>query len=124
MLKTAPPTRLLDLRRAHYASFADYDPSETVLRHAWTFFTEQPQATWYDGRSFVAGIYAMPSAGPNTWAFGYFETEPQCDPDEFTAEWNALRAQYPGAWVGPILGSTFLPYRVVTEDSGAPYFPG
>ena len=48
MLNTAPPTRLLDLRRAHYAYFADYDPSETVLRHAWTFFTEQPQAQWYN----------------------------------------------------------------------------
>lgn len=124
MLNTAPPTRLLDLRRAHYASFADYDPSETVLRHAWTFFTEQPQPQWYNGQTFVAGIYAFPSAGPSTWAFGYFETEPNPDPNVFAAEWAALRTQYPGAWVGPMLGSTFLPYRVVTEDSGAPYFPG
>lgn len=124
MIEPIPPRRLRELRRTHYASFADYDPGEVVLHHAWSFFTEQPQAQWYDGRCFVAGIYALPSAGPNTWAFGYFETEPNCDPDEFAAEWNALRAQYPGAWIGPMLGSTFLPYRVVTEDSGAPFVPG
>lgn len=124
MLDATPPPRLLDLRRAHYAGYADYDPNETVLRHAWTFFAEQPHATWYDGATFVAGMYALPSAGPGTWAFGYFETEPETNPEAFAKEWSALRAQYPGAWVGPMLGSTFLPYRVVTEDSGAPYFPG
>ncbi|MFM6998443.1 MAG: GNAT family N-acetyltransferase [Bacteroidota bacterium] len=124
MIDARPPRRLLDLRRIHYASFADYDADETVLRHAWTFFTEQPQAAWYDGQTFVAGLYALPAAAGTTWAFGYFETEPHADPHAFAAEWAALRATYPGAWVGPMLGSTFLPYRVVTEDSGTPYFPG
>lgn len=124
MLDSSPPRRLLDLRRIHYGAFADYDPGETVLRHAWSFFTEQPQAAWYDGRSFVAGLYALPAAGGTTWAFGYLETEPHADPTAFAAEWAALRAHYPGAWVGPMLGSTFLPYRTVTEDSGTPYFPG
>jgi GNAT superfamily N-acetyltransferase len=72
----------------------------------------------------VAGLYAMPAAGGTTWAFGYFETEPHADPTAFAAEWAALRSRFPGAWVGPMLGSTFLPYRVVTEDSTAAYFPG
>jgi hypothetical protein len=119
-----PPDRLLALRRAHYSEFADYDPSETVLRHAWTFFREQPRAQWYDGRGFVLGLYALSEEPEITWAFGYFETEPDVDPEEFAAEWAEVRASAPGPWVGPMLGSTFLPYRVVTEDSGAPYVPG
>ena len=54
MIEPIPPRRLRELRRMHYASFADYDPNEFVLHHAWSFFTEQPQARWYDGRCFVA----------------------------------------------------------------------
>ena len=121
---TTPPPRLFELRRAHYSGFADYDPEEPVLRSAWAFFTEQPQAQWYEGNGFVLGLYALTEEPAAVWAFGYLETEPDVDPTAFAAEWSALRAAVPGPWVGPLLGSTFLPYRVVTDDSGAPYFPG
>ena len=115
-----PPDNYLALRQQLYAHYADYDPNETVLRQCWSFFLNQPDCTWYDGSHFCCGLYRMEN---DQWAFGFFESKSQ-DFDAFQSEWSELRLAFPGSWVGPLQGSTFLPYRFITWSDDQALFPG
>ena len=116
----SPPATYLDLRRTLYSGFSDFDADERVLRQAWSFFIHQPDAVWHDGKTFCCGIYRM---ADHRWAFGFFETK-GVDQAAFQSEWQSLRMAFPGAWAGPLQGSTFLPYRFITSGESHPLFPG
>ncbi|MEJ6498728.1 MAG: hypothetical protein QNK62_00680 [Cryomorphaceae bacterium] len=116
----APPADYLALRKTHYGAYPDYDLQEQVLRQAWSFFIHQPEAVWYNGRTFCFGLYRMDT---DTLAFGFFETKTD-DFDAFKEEWDTLRDAYPEKWAGPLQGSTFLPYRFVTYTDHSACFPG
>jgi hypothetical protein len=120
MFPTTPPNSYLALRKHHYGHYPDYDPTETALRQAWGFVQQYNEAFWHDGEHFQCVLYRQ---GERGWAFGFFETKSE-DFEGFQQEWLQLRSNYPGEWQGPLQGSTFLPYRFITESDGSPIFPG
>ena len=120
MLPTTPPDSYLALRKQLYGHCPDYDPREMALRQAWNFVHHSKEAFWFDGEHFQCVLYRQ---GEEAWAFGFFETKKE-DFEGFQQEWLQLRSKYPGEWKGPLQGSTFLPYRFITESDGSPIFAG
>lgn len=88
-------------------------------RTCWDFYSSKTNAQWIDNDYFCCGIYPFMDGH----AFGFFELKGGTEENQQEA-WAQTRAQYVGPFYGPINGSTFLPYKVISMTNGSPIFPG
>ena len=109
----------------HFQNFVRYrkanlgHESYDYERTCWDFYSSKINAQWIDNDYFCFGTYPFMDGH----AFGFFELKGGTEENKREA-WAQTRAQFVGPLYGPINGSTFLPYKLISMTNGSPIFPG